>query len=231
MKPPAYYIPFCFYVGLLTSCKTVLNVQPSVKDVFFNYAQKLGSSVDSFNNGNLGLLLQYKEDTLNRNMLVQSKVKIEDISIFAASNDSSQTKSLKAIEDTITKSSQMPFALLFCKAKNINDTLILSLLLPFNQKVEYKITKKNVKAWYQESYKNENIVKVSINDPFKNHVEVDMLEQQVIVNDNDFLTGKTIYGRGHFTSHAYYVKDSGFKGGYLKKQIFMEYLFHVKISD
>ena len=206
---------YIFLLPLFFSCKTYVKIQPSIKNDVEAYAQKIKYDIKS---NDIAFLISYKEDTLNKAMLIPSHITIKLI------NDSLKT--------TLPKEDEGQFDFLFCKAEINNNALLINIASSdFTQQIQQLLAFPNISVIYTENDKYDKVYKRLISDKPQKTISMPVQVCSFIINDKSFAAGKTIYGKAILKSGVYYVKDVHFSSGYLKKRIYMEYLFKAAISN
>ena len=163
----------------------------------------------------------YLIDTLNKEDIIYHEGTI-NIEYRNSNSDTSEIAERKVEESTLIP--------VFTTAELINDTLNLSVGIPFYPIIRHKVFRNQEISVYEEYFKYDSILRLNLKDSKVSQLYIPIKIKKFLVNSSSFIPGQIIYGQVEFETIPYYSDDSWFKNNFIKKRLRATYLFKVRVN-
>lgn len=103
----------------------------------------------------------------------------------------------------------------------------------FNTNIIYTIQDSKVESYYEEYYKDDNILQLKLDHLKVSQLKIPIHNIKFILSDKEFKIGQTLYGIIEFETEPYYIHEIsyGFKFNYIHQKVKGALMFKVPISD
>ena len=220
---------FLFCVLAKTSYAQVV-VDPDVVNSYNKAVKKLPAEYKHFaENKGIGsgftIFTVYDIDTLNKKDKIHYNgyVQIGDIDNDRTTGKTSYHKVSKTWDEDIN--TPVP-----CIALLKGDILIVEPFTDLYPQIIHKIVKKKVISQYDEYRKRDTVLRLSLSQPKTTQISVSTKTTEFKLSTLNFKPGQIIYGEVDFITDPYYVDDSGFTSGYIRKRLHGKYVFKATIT-
>jgi hypothetical protein len=120
----------------------------------------------------------------------------------------------------------------FINAKLINNKLTIIIGF-FNPNIIYTIEDSKVESYYEEYFKDDNILQLKLNQLKLSRLKIPMKTNKLVLSNKEFKIGDTLFGTVEFETKPYYIheRNYGFKYNYIHQKVKGSLMFKVPISN